>query len=95
MSVRFDLDVVYPSDSIGPYVELSGTVTRVDAEYGGIDVEVEEGGAPFVVTGYNELYRQRPEHAPRVGYTAQVRIYMSGGGFYPDNKIMGWRSPLA
>lgn len=86
MSRLFDHDLVYPSDNYGPYVELEGKVVLVS--HSRVDVEVEGHGG---MTGYSDFIEARPETAPRPGYIATIRVYDAGGGWYPDNRIMGWR----
>ena len=33
-------------------------------------------------------------HPPKVGYRATIRLYNSGGGWYPDDRIVGWAGAL-
>jgi hypothetical protein len=78
---------VYPLDDIGPYVEFTGKVIEVDDkrnvnnewEEVKVSVQTERG----IFSGYTP----RP---PKVGYYARIRLYNSGGGWYPDDRIVGW-----
>ena len=67
-------------DDVGAYIDLEGEVVEVEEE--AIRVKTEHG----VFTGYFGL----PNRLPSVGYRARIRVYDSGGGFYPDNRVMGW-----
>lgn len=72
----------YPCDEVGPYEDLEGPVTEVRGELcGEYPVTVLTDRGP--VTGWTP----RP---PKAGYTATVRVYRAGGGWYPDNRIMSW-----
>lgn len=98
MKRLFDPSLVYPSDGIGPYIDLEGIVTRVgvfltkDEQTTSelIEEKVPDSSTPIdVKTEYGEIqtYSHRP---PKVGYSAVVRVYDAGNGFYPDNKIISW-----
>jgi hypothetical protein len=79
----FERDKVYPSDSVGAYIDLEGRVVAVEAGVSGVwfvRVETEKG----TFTGVEE--RLPPEE----GFRATVRIYDSGGGWYPDDRIISW-----
>lgn len=76
----FDRNLVYPSDSIGPFTELLGVVTVVDELE--VTVRTPEHGE---FTGF-------ASQPPKVGYIAWIRIYNAGGGWYPDNRITRWSS---
>lgn len=85
MDPLFDHRYVYPSDDVGPYVELKGTVIAVGDHLGdACSVKVETDKGTF--TGY----WNHPTTSPKVGYNASIRIYDAGGGWYPDNRITGW-----
>ena len=82
----FDRNLVYPSDQTGPYVELEGKVLRIGEPISNsvsVQVETEHG----IFTGYTAEGLGFPE----VGYLARIRIYDSGGGWYPDDLVVGWR----
>lgn len=82
----FDRSFVYPSDEIGPYIELYGIVESVGDTTGeDVSVTVSTDKGKFV--GY-----YLSKHAPPIGSRASIRVYDAGGGFYPDNKITGWSS---
>lgn len=83
----FDPSLVYPTDDVGCYVELIGEVVSVDDQDDPDDevrVDVRTDWGTF--DGYTV-------HPPKVGYTATVRVYDAGGGFYPDNRIVAWSAP--
>ena len=85
MNRLFDNTFVYPSDEKGTYIDLDGEVIRVGEPLSndvGITVKTHLG----TYTGYTYF-----KHAPHVGCIATIRVYRSGGGWYPDNKIVGWR----
>lgn len=79
--------VVYPSDQYGEYIELEGEVTWVEADEDNepysAKVHTPEGTFDCFGTGQK----------PAVGYRARVRIYNAGGGWYPDDRIIGWSAP--
>lgn len=83
----FEPGVAYPSDGDGgPYVEDTGEVIAVAGLR--ITVQTEQYGEQY---GYaHELYEGRPGALPRVGDTATIRLYNSGGGWYPDDRIVSW-----
>jgi hypothetical protein len=81
----FDPDLSYPSDDVGKYLEVEGIVRSVeewDVGHVHADVDTELG----LVRAYGDL-------KPLVGSIATVRIYDSGGGWYPDDRLMGWKAP--
>lgn len=82
----FDRNFIYPQDHIGPYIELSGIVVKVGEYFGQEDVSVSVETDKGVFTGYHWF-----KHLPSVGYEVRIRIYDAGGGWYPDNRIVGWR----
>lgn len=84
MSRLFDPDFVYPSDEMGPYVDLEGTVIGV-SEFGSVKVAVPEHGE---FTGYNEAMFEKIQ--AKAGDKVTIRVYDAGGGWYPDNKIVSW-----
>lgn len=86
MEPLFQNGLVYPSDNIGPYVDLPGTVVTVDDDPLDDHVEVKvDTGDRGIFSGWI-LARIKPD----VGCLATVRVYRAGGGFYPDNRIVGW-----
>jgi hypothetical protein len=89
MSKLFDLEIVYPSDDVGPYIELNGIIAEIGEplfDCVAIDVRTEYG----ILSGYTT---HLPKSLPKVGWKAIIRLYNSGGGWYPDDKIVGWTSP--
>jgi len=86
VSALFDNNLAYPSDHHGGrFVEFEGEVVKVLRS--AVEVKVEGHG---IMTGYSDLLERRPDIAPRPGDTARIRCYDGGGGFYPDDRIMGW-----
>lgn len=89
----FEDDVVYPMDDVGPYNEVQGLVVGVS--------ELETEGDCVKVTLDTEFGRQSgfwtvspiSRAHPVIGDTATLRVYRSGGGWYPDDRITGWRRP--
>ena len=86
----FEPGLVYPSDDVGFYDDLTGEVVSVkrhdsddDYDYGSVDVKTEHG----IFTGWTLV-----KYLPKIGYSATIRVYDAGGGFYPDNRITGWRA---
>lgn len=97
MSVTWNHNLIYPTDSTGPYQEFEGKIVKVEdlRDIGLAKVFLE-------VTGVGELsgYWHIPDHhrheeswLPPVGGTARIHCYDAGGGWYPDDKIMGWTAP--
>ena len=94
MSRLFEPDVVYPRDDTGCYIELEGEVIEVDDESLSelecvyeVKVRTEKGDFSGWTDGPPNI---KP---PAVGYRARIRIYNSGGGWYPDDKIVFWSAP--
>ena len=66
------------------YIELIGEVIHIGeplSRDAAVKVKTNEG----VFTGY-----YLASHLPKVGYFAKIRIYDSGGGWYPDDRIVAW-----
>lgn len=91
MKDLFKEGFVYPSDTYGgKYVELEGTITAVgealstDADYP-VTVATDQGE----FRGFTSYTGGFP---PQVGFHAQIRVYDAGGGWYPDNRVTGWRN---
>lgn len=82
----FDPNVVYPLDEVGPYIELEGKVAHVGKQ-DNPDHEV----LVTVQTKHGE-FKGVTSRPPRPGFSARIRVYNAGGGFYPDNRITGWSS---
>ena len=82
----FDNRYVYSCDSVGEHRDLEGKVVYVDPdpidECVAVDVDTEYG----VIQGFTYT----DTHLPKVGYTATIRVYNSRGGWYPDDRIVGW-----
>jgi len=81
-----------PWDFIGPYVEATGLVIAVES----IDQDDPEGQTEVTIrtpdgsTARGWILSRR---APKVGYTATIRLYEAGGGWYPDDRVTSWSSP--
>ena len=88
MRRMFEPGYVYPSDHTGPFNEISGRVVEVNPSS-------DDPGGPIQVavrTEYGVLYGwYEGEDPPRIGYRATIRCYVAGGGWYPDDIIVGWR----
>jgi hypothetical protein len=88
MNELFKRDLVYPSDEVGAFEELIGVATHVGQANGDNETRVEvttlEHG---IFTAYARNY------PPLVGSTCKIRVYRSGGGFYPDHRVMSWSRP--
>lgn len=82
----FDPNLVYPSDEMGEYIELVGEITEMGGPFWhfvSVTVRAKKG----VFKGF---WDTRSGHSPKVGQWARIRIYNSGGGFYPDDRIVGF-----
>lgn len=84
MKQLFERGLVYPRDHVGPYVELDGDVVEVGEPMGDsvkITVRAEYGR----ISGWADgPFLRVADGAKR----ARVRVYDSGGGFYPDNRVV-------
>ena len=95
MKRLFEPGFVYPCDSIGEYEDLTGEVVHVDEfddddDCVAVKVKIEDVA---VITGFWRLPNSNRKSvwcAPLKGYYAKIRVYRSGGGFYPDDIITGW-----
>lgn len=94
MGIVWETHLSYPSDRIGRYQEFEGKIVHTDAPRGSgvyyVAVLVEGVGR---LLGYWEIpdsHRDDSSWAPPVGGTARIRVYDSGGAWYPDNRIMGF-----
>lgn len=94
MSPLFDPDLVYPSDGTGYYQDFEGKIVKSedlsDLGFAYIHVEVEGVGSFSGVWRIPDAHRDDPRWIPPIGGSARIRIYDAGGGWYPDNEIMGW-----
>ncbi len=83
----FDLSVVYPSDKTGEYQDLEGPVVGIESD--------DDIGHFVTVQTIKGVFRGwiHPDITgpmPQVGYRATIRLYRSGGGWYPEDKIISW-----
>lgn len=87
MLLRFDPNLVYPTDDVGPFIDINGIVIKAD---NGVKKEgsslLEEPIHVVVDTEYGNISGFCKIQA-KVGMKATIRVYESGGGFYPDNVI--------
>jgi hypothetical protein len=89
----FEPNVVYPSDRTGGgYVEFEGPVVEVgdplDTSSGMLEMPVVVRTEKGDFRGWTNC---PSHHGPlRVGDRATIRVYDSGGGWYPDDRIVGW-----
>lgn len=87
MPKLFENDLVYPRDQYGSYVALQGTIV-------GVVGTLDEGCNFFEVqTEYGTFQAVWDHHPPSVGCGATIHVYDSGGGHYPDNRIVSWSRP--
>lgn len=87
----FEPGFTYPSDSTGPYTELEGEVVELgepDEFEGRTTVNVYVNTERGKMSGWYE-----GSHPPYPGCRATLRVYRSGGGWYPDDIITSWSSP--
>jgi len=85
----FEPGLVYPSDSTGPYVDLEGEVVAVK----GSALEDEDDYFARVRTPKGEFECVGKKPGPERGYRARIRVYRSGGGWYPDDIVISWWKP--
>lgn len=93
MTRLFEPGVSYPSDREGgEYIEFEGPVIEVGKP---LDETSDMRETPVTVrTDKGDLrgWATFPSRCgtPVVGDRATIRVYASGGGWYPDNKVTGW-----
>lgn len=93
MTRLFEPGLSYPSDREGGrYVEFEGPVVEVGVPLGTTGDMLE---MPVVVRTEKGDFRGWTNYPARhgrieVGYRATIRVYDSGGGWYPDDRITGW-----
>ena len=93
MKKLFEPGFVYPCDGIGEYEDLTGEIVGVDEfddddDCVAVKVKIEGIEGCGVITGFWRLPSTRS--APKLGHYAKIKVYRSGGGFYPDDIITGW-----
>ena len=84
MGHLFDRNLVYPRDHVGPYVELDGDIVEVGEPMDDsveVTIDTEHGR----VSGWADGPFLR---AVKGAGWARIRVYDSGGGFYPDNRVV-------
>ncbi len=84
MANLFDNNLVYPCDDVGEYVVLDGVISFIETTDRGYYIKV--GTMHGIFGGWQASLRAKP----KIGYSARIQIYRSGGGYYPDNRIVGW-----
>ena len=85
----------YPRDNIGEYQDLVGPIIAYTAEYERtwtITISTAAGDPRGFLEG-SEDYKEGTR-LPRIGGRAIIRIYDWGGGWYPDDRVMGYDSSL-
>lgn len=94
MGVVWNPCLVYPSDSTGPYQDFEGKITKaIDlCDMGCVRVTIEVEGVGEL-SGYWHIPDSRrgdPTCVPPVGGKARIHVYNAGGGWYPDDEVVGW-----
>lgn len=98
MTRLFEHGVSYPSDREGGcYVEFEGPVVEVGKP---LDETSDMLETPVTVRTEKGDFRGWATFpaccgAPVVGDRATIRVYDSGGGWYPDDKIISWTRSAA
>lgn len=94
MGVTWNPCLIYPSDRTGRYQEFEGRISKSvdhrDLGFAHVTIEVEGIGE---LSGYWPIpdnHRNDSRWVPPVGGTARIHVYDAGGGWYPDNEIMGF-----
>jgi len=79
----FSLDLAYPSDDTGIYQEVTGPIVKIGGYPGlrSVTISTEYGLIEGFVDKPMEKYVFKTKFA-------RIRVYDSGGGFYPSNKVM-------
>lgn len=82
----------YPHDGVSEYVDLDGEVLTVGS--GHVD-DVDDNEVRVTVRtrehGEFTAYTFKGATRPPIGSRATVRLYVIGGGWYPDDRVVGWR----
>lgn len=95
MKELFDKNFVYPCDDTGEYIDLTGKIKSIDVDKGFDHIKYEVETEYGIFSGYQAKYvgmMKQPagwEKRYEDAYYATIRIYRAGGGFYPDNRIIG------
>jgi hypothetical protein len=90
----FEPGVVYPSDHVGEYVEVSGVILEVGeplSDSVSVTIEVPPGvRGEGRHTGYWTGPGIERGDLPPVGGKATLHLYRAGGGWYPDDRVVSW-----
>jgi hypothetical protein len=81
----------YPRDNIGEYQDLVGPIIAYTAEYDRtwtITISTAAGDSQGFLEGSSDY--KEGTRLPRIGGQATIRIYDWGGGWYPDDRVMGY-----
>lgn len=81
----------YPSDRTGEYVDLEGVVIMSDDEDDAFKDEERKVVVKTKSYGEKDGWTFEGAAVPPVGAIATIRCYRWGGGWYPDDRIVGWR----
>ena len=93
MTRLFDPAVSYPSDREGgEYLEFEGPVVEVGEPLDTTGDMLEMSAVVRTEKGDFRGWTNYPARYGRlrVGDRATIRVYNSGGGWYPDDRITGW-----
>jgi hypothetical protein len=82
--IKFDRNLVYPSDSFGGLREIEGPVVKVGKSLGDA-IMVEISSSYGNISGY--AHGPMVDTAP-IATTARIRVHDCGGGYYPDNEVV-------
>ncbi len=86
MSSLFKPGFVYPRDHVGEYVELEGKIVAVDEWLPNeLKIIIAVKGNTYVA-----YTRKFGNALPEIGDIGKIKHYDWGGGFYPDDVIIGW-----
>jgi hypothetical protein len=85
MPLLFNPHLVYPSDEFGPYLELVGQIVSVNSPLSGGEVGVKVKTERGQFTAY--VCKHMSDFVGMAKWV-RVRVYDSGGGWYPDNRVM-------
>lgn len=84
----FKNGVEYPRDDVGEFIEVQGpAIDIVDGEPAKITIQSPDGE----ITGWAHGHLAEAARQLRTVGQYIVRVYHCGGGFYPDNRVVGWR----
>jgi hypothetical protein len=89
----FEPNTVYPNDSgvggMGEYIDVEGEIISVGPSLDDavkVTISSKHGAVSGWAHGPTGSYFSTH---PMVGSRATIRVYRSGGGWYPDNRVIG------